>query len=183
MALSVLWRRLDTPGHDACRLVERPGGYKLRGAAVFLRGQGPALVNYSLVCDAGFRTQHGRVRGWLGDKRFRFHIERDAAGRWTCNGAIVEGLDDCIDLDYGFTPATNLAPIKRLGLRIGESAEAPAAWLNIPEGTLERLPQRYERRGPDCYWYEAPAVGYAALLEMTPAGFTRLYPGLWPLEP
>jgi uncharacterized protein len=44
------------------------------------------------------------------------------------------------------------------------------------------LPQRYERRTSSTHWYEAPTVGYEALLELTPAGFIRRYPGLWELE-
>jgi len=33
---SVLWRRLDTPGHDVCRLEKSDAGWKLEGVAVFL---------------------------------------------------------------------------------------------------------------------------------------------------
>jgi hypothetical protein len=29
------------------------------------------------------------------------------------------------------------------------------------------------------YWYEAPTVGYADLLEVAPTGFIHSYPGLW----
>jgi hypothetical protein len=47
---------------------------------------------------------------------------------------------------------------------------------------LKPLPQRYERRSETAYWYEAPTVRYAALLEVTSAGFVRLYPGLWEAE-
>ena len=32
---AVLWRRLDTPGHDACRLVRNDAGWQLEGTAVF----------------------------------------------------------------------------------------------------------------------------------------------------
>jgi uncharacterized protein len=52
----------------------------------------------------------------------------------------------------------------------------------VAEGTIEVLPQRYERRAEATYWYEAPSVRYAALLEATPIGFIRRYPGLWETE-
>jgi hypothetical protein len=65
----------------------------------------------------------------------------------------------------------------------GQAADAPAAWLDVPAGTLQILPQRYERRAKATYWYEAPSVNYAALLEVTPTGFIRRYPGLWEIEP
>jgi hypothetical protein len=69
-----------------------------------------------------------------------------------------------------------------LALAEGQAAEAPAAWLDVSAGTLQVLPQRYERRTAATYWYEAPTVGYAGMLEVTPIGFTRRYPGLWEME-
>jgi uncharacterized protein len=88
-----------------------------------------------------------------------------------------------IDLDLGFTPATNLLQLRRLALADGQAAEAPVAWLDVAVGTLTVLPQRYERRGDATYWYEAPSVPYTGLLEVTPTGFIRRYPDLWEMEP
>ena len=63
------------------------------------------------------------------------------------------------------------------------AADVPVAWLDVATGTLEVLPQRYERRAEATYWYEAPRFDYAALLEVGPAGFIHRYPGLWEAEP
>lgn len=98
------------------------------------------------------------------------------------NGVAVDGLDHLVDLDLGFTPATNLPQLRRVPLAAGEAAEVPVAWLDMPAGRLGLLPQRYERRSESVYWYEAPTVGYAALLEVDPSGFIRRYPGLWEAE-
>ncbi len=57
------------------------------------------------------------------------------------------------------------------------------AWIDAPDGALQPLPQRYERRSEHTYWYESPTSGYTALLEMGPAGFIRRYPGLWEALP
>jgi hypothetical protein len=179
---SALWRRLDTPGHDAGRLEEGESGWQLDGAAVFLHEGVPASLTYRLACDRAWRTRDGRVRGWLGPRIVDFAIARTAGGGWTLNGGGVPGLETCVDLDLGFTPATNLFQLRRLALGEGQSADAPAAWLEVSAGTLEILPQRYERRTEAIYWYEAPSVDYAGLLEVTPAGFIRRYPGLWEME-
>lgn len=72
--------------------------------------------------------------------------------------------------------------LRRLALAVGQAADAPAAWLDVESGTLEHLPQRYERRSRTTYWYEAPSVGYAGLLEVAPSGFVRTYPGLCEAE-
>lgn len=180
---SILWRRLDTPGHDACRLEGSDAGWTLDGTAVFREDGVPARLTYRVACDLAWRTREGQVHGWLGEQSVEFHIARTAGGVWTLNGAVVSGLGDCVDLDLAFTPATNLLPLRRLALAEGQAADAPAAWLNVSAGTLEVLPQRYERRAEAAYWYEAPSGDYAALLEVTPTGFIRRYPGLWEAEP
>ena len=179
MAATILWRRLDTPGHDACRLEEKDAGWRLEGTAVFHEAGAPALLSYWLACDRAWRTRRGRVHGWLGEQSVDLTIERTAAGVWTLNDVVVSGLERYVDLDFGFTPATNLPQLRRLALTEGQSAEAPVAWLDVSSGTLSVLPQRYERRSEAMYWYEAPSVGYADLLEVGPTGFIHSYPGLW----
>ena len=179
----MLWRRLDSPGHDASRLEERDAGWELDGAAVFRHDGVPARLVYHVACDRAWRTQRGQVRGWLGPQPVDLRIARSVAGVWSVNGLVVPGLERCVDLDLGFTPATNLLPLRRLSLREGQAADAPAAWLDVSAGTLEALPQRYERRADATYWYEASSVGYADLLEVTTTGFIRRYPGLWEAEP
>jgi len=177
----MIWRRLDMPGHDACRLVETTSGWKIAGTAVFRDRSGPAALAYHVEGDAGWRTREAWVRGWIGEQSIEVAIVRQGDA-WHLNGVPVSGLEDCIDVDLGFTPATNLIPIRRLALVVGGAAGAPAAWLDIATRHLERLEQRYERRGETAYWYEAPAFGYAAELEVGPDGFVRRYPGLWEAE-
>jgi uncharacterized protein len=182
-AVSILWRRLDTPGHDACRLEGDDAGWRLEGTAVFRHQESSAQLTYSVVCDRSWRTQRGQVRGRLGLEVVDLHVARTSAGIWSLNGAVAEGLGDCVDLDFGFTPATNLSQLRRLDLIEGQAADVPVAWLDVSGGTLDRLQQRYERRETTAYWYEAPRFDYAALLEVTPDGFVRRYPGLWEMEP
>jgi uncharacterized protein len=179
---SALWRRLDTPGHDACRLEQGATGWALDGAAVFSEDGSPAQLAYRIACDLAWRTQHGEVRGWLGGRAVEFSVSRTSEGLWTLNGVLVPRLEGCVDLDLGFTPATNLTQIRRSALAVGQAAHVPVAWLDPSAGTLEVLPQRYERRDETTYWYEAPRFDYAALLEVGPSGFIQRYPGLWEAE-
>lgn len=176
------WRRLDVSGHDACRLVRHAGGWAIEGTAVFEHEARPARLDYSVVCDEAWRTLRGDVRGWLGARQVRFHIERGDGGVWTLDDEPRPGLERWVDLDLAFTPATNLLQLRRIALAIGESADVPVAWLDAEQGTLTALPQRYERRSGTTYWYESPSVGYRALLEVDEAGFVRRYPELWEAE-
>jgi hypothetical protein len=179
---SIIWRRLDTPGHDACRLEGSDTGWQLEGTAVFRHKGVPAQLAYRFACDLAWRTRQGRVHGWLGPQSIEFIIDRTTGGMWILNGATISGLGNCVDLDFGFTPATNLLQLRRLALAPGLAADLPVAWLDVSAGTLGVLNQRYERRTEVTYWYEAPKFDYAAMLEVTPAGFIHRYPGLWEAE-
>ena len=178
---SALWRRLDTPGHDAARLLRTSPGRRLEGGAVFHHESGPARLDYAVTLADDWTALAGEVRGFAGGAEIAVAVERDA-GRWRLNGATVDGLDDLVDLDFGFTPATNLPQLRRLDLAIGDAAEFEVAWWDVGETSLTRLVQRYERIGERAYRYRSPSVGYAETLELGPGGFVRVYPELWRLE-
>ena len=179
---TILWRRLDSPGHDACRLEKHSDGWQLDGTAVFSLGGLPACLTYNAACDASWRAKGGRVSGWIGDRSVEFLIARMDGGAWTLDGDDVPGLGHCVDLDFGFTPSTNLLQLRRLALALGQTADAPVAWLDVSTGELAVLVQRYERRSDTTYLYQAPRFDYADLLEVDPTGFVRRYPGLWEAE-
>ena len=161
--------------------MKRTGGWTLEGAAVLREGDQSVLLAYRLLCDASWHTVEGQVIGWVGSRDATFRIVRDQRG-WTLNGSPVPGLENCVDLDLGFTPATNLVQIRRIGLGVGEAASVPVAWLDVAGGSLSELQQKYEKRGPRSYWYEAPRFNYQAELEVDPDGFVTSYPGLWVAE-
>jgi uncharacterized protein len=174
------WMRLDRPGRDAALLEPSEGGWFLRGAAAFGHDGGSATAAYQVEVDARWRTKQGLISGFLGDQMVRHEIQRDDAG-WRLDGLRVEGLKHLVDLDYGFTPATNVLQLSRIVLEVGQSADVPVVWFDLDSASLIELPQSYERRGETSYWYEAPTVPYRALLEIAPNGFVRSYPGLWRL--
>ncbi|MDW7774045.1 MAG: putative glycolipid-binding domain-containing protein [Desulfobulbaceae bacterium] len=180
---TILWRRLDAAGHDACRLVRKVDAWRLEGMAVFRHGRVPACLVYEIGCDGGWRTLDGLVHGWMGDRPVDYRVTRKPNGIWTLNGQIIPGLDGCINLDLGFTPATNLLQLQHAALQIGQAADVPVAWLDVDRGTLSTLHQRYERRTVEGYWYEAPRFGYFALLQVNTNGFVEKYPNLWEAEP
>jgi uncharacterized protein len=174
------WNRLDQPGRDAASLRSRGGGWLLQGAAVFDHDGRSAAVAYQVEVDARWVTKRGLISGFLGDQTIEHEIRRDDQG-WRLNGVAVQGLEHLVDLDYGFTPATNVLQLSRLALRRGQRAEVPVVWFDLDTASLVELPQTYERRSEASYWYEAPTVPYRALLEISPNGFVQSYPDLWRL--
>jgi hypothetical protein len=177
-AATILWRRLDAPGHESARLVPDGDGWVLAGSSVFSNEGEPCRLDYRIVLDADFRTRSATVRGWLGEKDIDVTIEADG-GRWRLNGAECPQVEGCIDVDLNFSPSTNLLPICRLDLPIGDEAEVRAAWLRFPDFVLEPLPQVYRHTGRHTYRYESGGGAFVADLEVDAAGFVTRYAGLF----
>jgi hypothetical protein len=162
----ILWRRLDRPGHEAARV----DGTSVMGAAVFAHDGAACALAYSVVCDASWRTQHARVRGFVGAREIDVRIDVDGE-RWLLNGNEVDAVRGCIDVDFNFSPSTNLLPIRR-----GAIGNVRAAWLRFPSFALEPLDQSYERIGDRMVRYSS-ATGFTADIEVNDDGFPVHYPG------
>lgn len=178
----ILWRRLDQPGHDAARLVHHAPFWQLGGTAVFAEAGRICRLEYQVVCDAGWRTLHARVLGWLGVEPVKVEIYTDTARRWTINGQEAPAVAGCVDVDFAFSPATNVIPVRRLALNPGERAEVRSAWLTFPALTLEPLVQTYARTSESTYHYEVVGGDFVTDLEFGPAGLVLRYPPLWEAE-
>jgi hypothetical protein len=88
----------------------------------------------------------------------------------------------CTDADLNFSPSTNLLPIRRLDLAVGQAAEVRAAWLRFPGFELEPLSQLYRRLDKTTYHYESAGGQFMAELKVNRAGFVVDYGGLWLAE-
>ena len=179
MESTILWRRLDRPGHESARLIESAAWYELEGAAVFVESNLPVRLDYRIRCDERWHTCEAAVRGWIGPRRIDAEIEV-VDGRWMMNGAEIPALSGCIDVDLNFSPSTNLLPIRRLGLAVGAESLVRAAWLRFPSFELEVLEQRYSRVDRDVYRYESGS--FTAELKVNEAGLPISYAGVWVAE-
>jgi hypothetical protein len=180
--LSILWGRLDRPGHEAARLIFHAASWHLTGTAVFAQHQQPCRLDYLVVCDAGWHTVSAKVAGWVGDETVDLELAVEAGRRWWLNGTEHSDVAGCIDLDLNFSPSTNLLPVRRLALAIGQEAEVKAAWLRFPGFRLEPLVQRYRRLDAATYRYESAGGRFVADLQVNAAGFVTHYPGGWQVE-
>ncbi len=182
MTNSILWRRLDVPGHEIARIVLQENRWELSGTAIFAHEGGPCRLDYSIVCDSAWRTRSARLSGVVGDRGVDLSVSVDEEQRWRLNGTEYPSVAGCIDIDFGFSPSTNLLPIRRLSLKVGEEAEVRAAWLPFPSLVFEVLPQVYRREGVRTYRYESGGGAFVRLLEVNAAGFVTSYPGFWQSE-
>lgn len=175
----VAWRRLDVPGSETARLEHADGGWRLTGTAQFEHEGRDCRLDYRVECDAGWRTTVAHVAGSVGGEAIGVAIEVDGDGRWRLNGRECPQVDGCIDVDLNFSPSTNLLPIRRLRLAVGEEAKVRAAWLRFPGFVLEPLEQRYRRTGEHAWRYESANGAFVRDLMVNSDGFVVRYPGTW----
>ena len=180
LVATAFWRRLDVPGRDAARVSQSATGYELLGQSVFLDSRGPAALRYRLDLTTTWSTREGHITGFIGGRAVDTRIVRTSSG-WTLDGNDF-GMADVADLDLGFTPATNMAQLMRVGLSVGDAVNFDVAWLEAGEDALMRLPQAYRRTSEFTFDYNSPTSDYRATIILAPSGFAAVYPGLWEID-
>jgi hypothetical protein len=179
---TILWRRLDKKGFESARLTEMPSGWQIEGTAVFVYEAYPCRLDYRIDCGADWQTRAAQVTGWVGGAAIDVRIAVDASHHWQLNDGEAPGVAGCTDLDLNFSPSTNLLPVRRLGLTVGQEQPVRAAWLRFPEFTLEPLDQRYLHRDKWTYRYQSADGSFVRDLTVAPSGFVLRYPGFWEVE-
>jgi hypothetical protein len=100
---TIMWRRLDVPGHESARFASEGGGRVLAGSALFLHDGLPCRLDYSIACSPTWQTVSAHVQGWIGQGEIEIAISVDASRGWRLNGSEVPAVGGCFDLDFNFT--------------------------------------------------------------------------------
>ncbi len=188
MERDVIWVPWEGPGLEHLHLRQDANGVLVDSIIIGLDRGRPFRLRYRIRCDTGWRALEVTL-GLLGPREVELALVSDGQGRWgTPDGQGVSAIQGTVDVDISATPCTNTLPIRRLGLKPGQSAELTVAYLAVPELRLETVRQRYtclEAR-PDGgrYRYESPARGFVAELVVDRDGLVVDYPGrfrrVWP---
>jgi hypothetical protein len=179
---TIIWHRLDTPGHESARVFLAKSRWTLTGTAVFAHNAKPCRLNYLVKCDSQWQTLSARIAGWVGNETIAVDITVDSDHHWQIDKEHCPDVTGCVDLDLNFSPLTNTLPIRRLNLAVGHEANVRAAWLRFPSFKLEPLEQVYRRIKTSKYRYENLGTTFVAELEVNRAGLVTHYPNLWRVE-
>jgi hypothetical protein len=180
---SAAWRHLDArDGFEVVFLRADATGCRLEGDTAAVEEGNAWAVRYDISVDAGWATRSARVWGRASAGLRELSLEADGAGRWRVDGAPAGELDGCLDVDLESSSLTNAFPVHRVGLEVGEEADAPAAYVRALDLAVERLEQRYRRLEDDAghqrYHYASPAFGFECELAYDESGLVLDYPGI-----
>jgi hypothetical protein len=170
---SVLWQASDG-GSEICHLEPAGPGWRLRGTVLTQDAERPVEIRYAVTVDSAWATTDVSVQVAIADGEPRDLSELQTLWSGTPRPAAYA---DCVDVDLGFTPATNTLPIRRLRLAVGQRAEIEAAWLVWPELHVRPARQTYTRIREDLYRYQQG--DFEAELLVDEHGLVREYEGLW----
>jgi hypothetical protein len=175
----LLWRRLDVPGIEYFRLWESARGPRLAGTVIFSHDGSPVRLKYGIACAPDWTTRGVHVVLTRGAVTRHLKLVVDERRRWWHGAEEIAAVAGCLDVDLAFTPATNLLPLRRLGLGVGEGRDLTAAWVRFPGLDVEPLAQRYTRLADDRLRYESRGGAFTADLELDDLGLVVRYPPLW----
>ena len=179
---TIMWQRLDMPGHEVATLRAIESGWLLAGTVLVAESKRPCRLGYVIRCHSDWQTSRVDIQGEIGSGPVRLELTRNVDGEWNANGQPVASVAGCLDVDLGFSPVTNMLPIRRLRLGVGGHAGVRAAWVRFPELTVEPLEQVYTRLSSDRYLYESAGGKFRRELTVDQDGFVMEYPGLWRVE-
>jgi hypothetical protein len=174
-----VWRRVGCPGLERFELRRENTGWSLGGTVVLVHEGEAAEARYAVACDGSWRTRWAEVTCTCGaaTRTLELTVTGD---RWLEAGREHREVRGAVDVDLGWTPATNTLPIRRLGLRPGQrSGIVTAAWVRFPTLQLEPLPQEYERLDERRYRYTSGGGIFSAELSVDEEGLVVDYGDLW----
>jgi uncharacterized protein len=169
-------------GFEVAYFRATPGGLRIEGTTAAIEDAEAWVVSYLIELDAAWATRSARITASTVAGTRETFLESDGAGHWRVDGSNAPHLDGCMDVDLESSAMTNALPVHRLNLRVGEAADAPAAYVRAVGLTAERLEQVYlriaDQDARQQYEYSAPVFGFTSQLRYDDSGLVVDYPGI-----
>jgi uncharacterized protein len=157
----ILWHcSLLSSSEHALLAASEDGGYRLQGVAVLPLGELPCHIDYAVTVDRQWRPTQARATITTPSGAREIVLRSHHGAGWEVDGELASHLDGCPDVDFGWTPATNTVPIRRLGLEVGETASITAAWVRFPELDVVASEQWYRRLAVNRWQYTSGEYDY-----------------------
>lgn len=182
MERNVMWSAWSETGLEHLRLVQEDETILADGMILKVQDGNPLRAHYRIRCDSEWRVNDVDVNLLDGDGQ-NIKLHADGKGHWTDGSDNpIRSLDGCIDVDISITAFTNTLPIRRMGLKQGESSDLNVAYVAVPEMTVKSANQRYTclelSSDSGLYKYEGLFRKFTADLAIDSDGLVHDYPEL-----
>ena len=178
---SIFRQAKRSSGFEALYFREEKDGFSA-DSVVLGSYEGQAFrLHYQIYIDSTWRVHSLHIRDVLHSSGYKIFDDRNQ--KWS-RGDVMFDDDErdfagCTDLDISCTPFTNTLPIRRLNLKIGESAEIQVLYVDCPQIRFEVSCQRYERLSESQYRFTSLENDFTAIITVDENGFVTDYPELF----
>ena len=191
-----LWSGLDGWRAEVVSVDLKPQGLSASGTQLGVDPE-PYRLDYSLEAGNNFITRSLEVEATGEGWSRRLQLFRERGGAWRSEaaeegdvelppaGGDVEAVRGALDCDLGFSPLTNLMPVRRHTLHRRPGAiDLLMAWVSVPDLGLHASHQRYEhvrRRANEAvvrYVDLGTHRGFTSELVLDNDGLVLVYPQL-----
>jgi len=126
-------------------------GYRFAGNTL-IRHEGIRVeIDYVVEARPDWSTRSARID--IPALATLFEVQVSPQGRWVIDGEHRPDLDGALDIDLGWTPATNSLPIRRLSVRTGVPVATRVGWLKWSELVFMKAKQSYTSHGEGRWTY------------------------------
>jgi hypothetical protein len=180
---SAAWQHRDARrGFEVVFARSAADGVAFAGSTAAVEEGEPWYVGYEITLAADWSSLTAEVRNRSLPGAVELSLRSDRSGGWLIDGVAAPHLDGCLDVDLESSSLTTAFPVHRLGLEVGQAAEAPAAYVRALDLEVQRLEQRYVRL-PDGatgqrYHYASPQFDFECELVYDRFGLVIDYPGI-----
>ena len=124
------WRHVQArEGFEATFFRPQETGYCIEGHTTAVEQGEVWPVRYTISLDDNWITRGARIWRWAVHGEHETRLDADGLGHWEIDGTPRAEIDGCLDVDLESSACTNMIPLRRLELGVGQTATAPAAYV------------------------------------------------------
>jgi len=179
MQTSLLWTGSAYHSLENCVLTTTGSGAEASSIILGYYAQKIYRVDYRIKTNTRWETVFCEISSQLNSQTQLIRLESDGKGNWLQDGKQAHQFDGCIDVDIALTPFTNTLPIRRLKLASNEEQNIRVIYLDLLEGQIRPVQQRYVRLSETRYHYENIPNDFEANIQVDESGFVVDYPPLF----
>jgi hypothetical protein len=178
----LFWQALHTTGLEHCSLDIYNSAIRADGLVIGVENDVPFRVRYRLSIDERWHVTSVLVSDLTGAGADVYLISNGEGAWFDKVGKPVPALDGCIDVDIAVTPFTNMLPIRRLNLAVGEMREIAVTYIQPTENMhISRVMQQYScvSDAETQSVYRFTQADFSADITVDQYGLVITYPGLF----
>ena len=179
MQTNILWTGREYYSLENCLVHSTKDGAEINSVIIGTYESKIYRVEYQIKTNENWETIFFEIKSQHSNNTEHLTFESDGKGNWFSDNKKIDQYNGCIDIDIPLTPFTNTLPIRRLNLTEGQEQQIRVVYIDILEGQVKPVHQKYTRLSPTEYHYENIPNDFETKITVDEFGFVIDYPELF----